>query len=97
MSTHNGGSVNDVNIYRGISLLSHLGKLFCRICISRLRDWANRENLMFEKQGGFTKGKGTIEKKRRLMICYQVLHVLLSVVKKCIVRADVLEILLYSP
>ena len=61
VSIHKGGSVNDMNNYRGISLLTHIGKLFCRIYNSRIRDWANRESLMFEEQGGYTKGKGTID------------------------------------
>ena len=61
VSIHKGGSEDDVNNYRGISLLSHIGKLFCKIFNKRLADWANGENLMYEEQGGFTKNKSTID------------------------------------
>ena len=58
---HKGGDVNDTNNYRGISLISHLGKLFCSLINQRLIKWANQNNHMYEQQAGFTKGKSTID------------------------------------
>ena len=37
---HKKGSINDVNNYRGITLLSTLGKLFSRLINNRLSEWA---------------------------------------------------------
>ena len=36
-------------------------KLFCKIVNSRLTKWAEENDLMYEEQAGFTKGKSTID------------------------------------
>ena len=42
---HKKGNVNNVENYRGISLLSHLGKLFTRVLSNRLNEWAENYNV----------------------------------------------------
>ena len=58
---HKSGSVNDPGNYRGISLLSCISKVFTKVLNNRLVSWATENGKMFEEQGGFTKGRGTIE------------------------------------
>ena len=47
--------------YRGITLLSIIGKLFTRILNSRLNAWAEEYNIYVEAQAGFRKGMGTTD------------------------------------
>ena len=61
ITIHKAGDINDCSNYRGISLLSNVGKLFCKIVNSRLTKWAEENDLMYEEQAGFTKGKSTID------------------------------------
>ena len=42
--------------YRGITLLSVVGKLFTYILNNRLNDWAENYNVCIEAQAGFRKG-----------------------------------------
>ena len=42
--------------YRGISLLSVVGKVYGRVLIDRIRD--KTENVIVEVQGGFRRGRG---------------------------------------
>jgi hypothetical protein len=58
---HKSGSTEDKGNYRGISLLSCISKIFTSILNNRLQKWAEENDRMFEEQGGFTKGKGTVD------------------------------------
>ena len=50
------GSKKDCSTYRGISLLSHVGKMYGKILEQRIR--AKTEHLLSEAQFGFRKGRG---------------------------------------
>ena len=47
---HQKGCLNDVNDYRGITLLSCVGKLFTSILNNRLYDWGETYNVFMEAQ-----------------------------------------------
>ena len=47
--------------YRGISLTSILGKLFCLILNERLTAFLDKNNIIHESQGGFQKNRQTID------------------------------------
>ena len=49
----NKGNVNDVDSYRGITILSCLGKLFMLVINERLKIFIHSNNLPFEEQTGF--------------------------------------------
>ena len=55
------GDINEVSNYRGITLLSTLGKLFTRILNNRLTEWAENYNVYIEAQAGFRKHMGTVD------------------------------------
>ena len=50
------GSKKDCSTYRGISLLSHVGKMYAKILEQRTR--AKTEHLLSDAQFGFRKGRG---------------------------------------
>ena len=58
---HKKGSVNEVDNYRGITLLSTMGKLFTRILNNRLMDWAENYSVYIEAQAGFRANMGTVD------------------------------------
>ena len=58
---HKKGDVNLVENYRGITLLSTLGKLFSRILNNRLVEWAEEYSVYVEAQAGFRKHMGTVD------------------------------------
>lgn len=58
---HKKGSAEDVENYRGITLLSVIGKLFTNILNSRLNSWAEKYHIYVEAQSGFRKGMCTID------------------------------------
>ena len=58
---HKKGSYLDTSNYRGITLLSTLGKLFTRVINNRLDSWANDYHIYIEAQYGFRKGRGTVD------------------------------------
>ena len=58
---HKKGSIHEVENYRGITLLSVLGKLFTRVINNRLGDWAENYFLLIEAQAGFRPGMGTVD------------------------------------
>ena len=58
---HKKGDINQVEHYRGITLLSNLGKLFSRVLNNRLTDWAEEYHIYVEAQSGFRKHMGTID------------------------------------
>lgn len=58
---HKKGSAENVENYRGITLLSVVGKLFTSILNSRLNTWAEKYHIYVEAQSGFRKGMGTTD------------------------------------
>ncbi|MCG8045176.1 MAG: reverse transcriptase family protein [Candidatus Thiodiazotropha taylori] len=58
---HKKGDRNDVSNYRGITLLSILGKLFTRVLNNRLTTWAETYSIYVEAQAGFRKHMGTVD------------------------------------
>ena len=53
------GDKGDANNYRGITVLSCIGKLFTRILNNRLSRWVEQENKITNSQYGFRKNRGT--------------------------------------
>ncbi|VDI46956.1 Hypothetical predicted protein [Mytilus galloprovincialis] len=53
------GNPDDPGNYRGISLVSHLGKLFTSLINSRLITWCKINNTLTDAQFGFRPGYGT--------------------------------------
>ena len=58
---HKKGSIHDVENYRGITLLSTLGKLFTRVLNNRLSDWAESYYVLTGAQAGFRAHMGTVD------------------------------------
>ena len=58
---HKKGDIEKAENYRGITLLSTLGKLFTRILNNRLNIWAEKYHVYIEAQAGFRKSMGTID------------------------------------
>ena len=58
---HKKGSTDNVENYRGITLLSIVSKLFSNILNLRLDKWAEDYHVYVEAQAGFRKGMGTID------------------------------------
>jgi hypothetical protein len=58
---HKKGNINDESNYRGITLLSTLGKLFTRILNNRLTEWAEKYGVYVEAQSGFRSKMGTTD------------------------------------
>ena len=61
------GNEDNANNYRGITLMSVVGKLFTKIMNTRLNNWAEKEHILTESQFGFRKGRGTTD-------CLFILH-----------------------
>ena len=53
------GSKNDPNNYRGISLISCIGKLFTALINDRITKFAEINNIIGEEQAGFRSGYST--------------------------------------
>lgn len=58
---HKKGSIHAAENYRGITLLSVLGKLFTRVLNNRLTQWAEDYGVYAESQGGFRSGYSTTD------------------------------------
>ena len=58
---HKGNHIYDPNNYRGITLNSCLGKLFCTIRYNRLATIFELENIYCKEQGGFRKKHRTTD------------------------------------
>ena len=56
---HKKGDKNDPLNYRGITLLSCLGKLFTNVINNRLNAWAEANEIFCDEQFGFRKNRGT--------------------------------------
>ena len=55
------GSRDDPGNYRGITLLSTLGKLFSKVKNNRLTCWAENYNVYVEAQAGFRQKMSTVD------------------------------------
>ena len=53
--------LNNVDNYRGVTLLSAFGKLFTRVLDNRLTEWAEENSIYVEAQAGFRAGMGTTD------------------------------------
>ena len=58
---HKTCSLNNANNYRGITLLSTIGKLFSRVLNNRLNSWADKYSVYIEAQAGFRSNMGTVD------------------------------------
>ena len=58
---HKKGSRSEAENYRGITLLSSLGKLFTRVINNRLTDWSEEYYVLIEAQAGFRVNMSTID------------------------------------
>ena len=61
MPIHKKGSKNLVDNYRGVTLLSTLGKLFTRLLNNRLSFWVDTYGVLIEEQYGFRSGRSTVD------------------------------------
>ena len=57
----NKGDINDINNYRGITLLSCLGKLFTSVINERLYNYLTHANLLGSEQAGFRAKHPTLD------------------------------------
>ena len=57
----NKGNKEDTNNYRGITLLSCMGKLFTSILNDRLNEYSNNISIINETQAGFRQGYSTLD------------------------------------
>ena len=55
------GHLNNVDNYRGITLLSTLGKLFTRVLNNRLMFWTDSHKILIDAQAGFRKSRSTVD------------------------------------
>ena len=76
------GDNHNLNNYRGITVLSCLGKLFTKLLNDRLTKWVEYENKLTESQFGFRKGRGTIDS---IFVLQGLIDILFSQGKKCYV------------
>ena len=53
--------MNEVSNYRGVTLLSTLGKMFTRILNNRLNKWAEAYNVYIEAEAGSRKNMSTVD------------------------------------
>ena len=58
---HKKGNTSNVDNYRGITLLSTLGKLLTTILNNRLINWAKTYYIYIEAQAGFRREMGTVD------------------------------------
>ena len=54
---HKGGSKLDIQNYRPISLLSAFSKIYEKVMYGRIYDFLSKNNVLFENQFGFRKGR----------------------------------------
>ena len=58
---HKKGSTEDTNNYRGITLISCLGKLFTSVINQRLIKWSTENDISTDTQFGFKSGHSTVD------------------------------------
>ena len=61
IALHKKGNYSNPENFRGITLLSALGKLFTRVVNNRLNMWAEQYSIYIEAQYGFRKGRSTTD------------------------------------
>jgi len=61
VALHKKNDCNDVNNYRGITLISCFAKIFTGIINKRLADWAENNTVISDAQFGFRKGRSTVD------------------------------------
>ena len=74
-----GGEKNDINNYRGITLLSVIGKLLVGMLNERLTKFVEKHKILHENQAGFRKGYRTTD---HIFTLYSVIHHTINVKKK---------------
>jgi len=79
---HKKGDINNPENYRGITLLSTLGKLFTRILNNRLNAWAENYSVYVEAQAGFRSNMCTTD---NIFILHAVIQQMLNNNKKLFV------------
>src|SRR4051812_5716572 len=52
------GEKQDTSNYRGITLLSIVGKVYAQVINERLMKWCERNKILVEEQGGFRPQRG---------------------------------------
>lgn len=55
------GDIDDVNNYRGISIVSCFGKLFTSVLNNRILEWDNKYDILTDAQFGFRPGLSTVD------------------------------------
>ena len=68
---HKEGDKRNPGNYRGISLLSIVGKIYAAVLQERLSKWCEKNGIIVEEQGGFRPGRG----------CADQIYVLMSIIK----------------
>ena len=58
---HKKGDRDDVNNYRGVTLVSCMSKMFTSIINSRIESFCNENNIISDAQFGYRKGRSTID------------------------------------
>ena len=56
-----GGDIEDAKIYRGITLINIIVKIYSQIVLNRLTKWSYNQNKIIENQFCFQRGKSTID------------------------------------
>ena len=79
------GNTNDVENYRGITLLSTLGKLFSGVINNRLYEWAEHNDVLIEAQAGFHPGMSTVD---NIFVLYGFISHMLNLGKNYIVPLE---------
>ena len=74
---HKKGIINDPDNYRGIPLLSIFSKCYTYVLNKRLEVWAESQGKLVEEQGGFRKGRSTVDH----------IFVMISMVEKALAKS----------
>ena len=82
------GDSSDVNNFRGITLTSIFSKLYSHVLDSRLRSWAEDNNILNDNQFGFRENKNTVD---CLFILQSIVNMQLCKKKSCIVPSSILK------
>ena len=80
---HKKGKLDDVNNFRGITLLSTLGKLFTRVLNNRLTTWAEEYYVYIEAQAGFRANMSTTD---NVFVLHGIINHMLNSNKNCFVH-----------